>query len=393
MKRKTGSRGPSRILIPRCSNFTGYKPCFPGARCLEECADFRPIGKTILLINLDAMGNVLATTALLAPLKRKYPRSRVSWVTLGGAAPLLLQNPFVDRVYAWEPENLLILQQMNFDLVLNIDKSRRSAALAMAVRAKKKMGFGLNGDGVIIPLNKEAFENYRLGLDDHLKFRVNTKTVPQLQCEEFGLRYRRDPYVLPLTAGEEEYCRAYRQANGLRASDLVVGFNTGCSELYPNKKMTIDQHVSLIRRLAEIPGVRQVIVGGPEDTARNSEIERRAPGMVLNTPTNEGVRRGICYVNVCDAVITGDSFGMHIAIALRKHVIAWFGVSCPAEIDLFGRGIKLIPEGLECSPCWKHQCPYTLECIQMIDLDAMVREIARLRGAAGDRSTTADTHA
>ena len=100
---------------------------------------------------------------------------------------------------------------------------------------------------------------------------------------------------------------------------------------------------------------------------------------MISTPTTEGVRRGICYENVCDVVVTGDSFGMHVAVGLKKQVIVWFGVSCPQEIDLFDRGIKLIPEGLECSPCWKKSCPYNLECIQLIDLDRIVGEVDRLR--------------
>jgi heptosyltransferase-2 len=72
---------------------------------------------------------------------------------------------------------------------------------------------------------------------------------------------------------------------------------------------------------------------------------------------------------------------MHVAIGLKKHVIAWFGVSCPQEIDLYGRGIKLVPEGLACSPCWKHECPYSLECVQMVDLERIVEEILRVREA------------
>ncbi len=94
--------------------------------------------------------------------------------------------------------------------------------------------------------------------------------------------------------------------------------------------------------------------------------------MVVNTPTTEGVRRGLCYINLCDVVISGDSFGMHASIGLKKHMIVWFGLTCPQEIDLFDRGIKLIPEGLACAPCWKRECPYNLECIQMVDLDAVV---------------------
>jgi heptosyltransferase-2 len=77
-------------------------------------------------------------------------------------------------------------------------------------------------------------------------------------------------------------------------------------------------------------------------------------------------------MEICDLVISGDSFGMHMAIALRKYVIAWFGLSCAAEIELYERGEKLVPEGLECSPCWRRVCPYNLECIDMIDLNRII---------------------
>lgn len=372
-------------IIPECKHFNGYKPCFPGLNCLEECARHEPIGTKILIVNLDAMGNVLVTTSILPALKRKYPQSSIFWITLGNAAPLLRHNPHLDRVYLWEPEQWLILQQMTFDVVLNVDKSRRSCAFTMGLRAAAKLGFGLNAHGAIIPLNPEAEENYRLGLDDHFKFKVNQKTVPQLQCEQFSLEYRRDPYTLVLSDEERQFCMAYRQEHGLDNGDLVVGFNTGCSELYPNKKMTVEQHVTLIERLGLLPGVRLVLVGGPEDTVRNAEIVRRAGRSVLSTPTTEGVRRGLCYIECCDLIVTGDSFGMHAAIGLGKHVIAWFGLSCWTEVDLYDRGAKLIPEGLHCAPCWKQVCPYNLECIQMIDLDAIlghVRSFLELRRTA-----------
>jgi heptosyltransferase-2 len=384
MKKKAARRKPSvpRFVPPHCKHFTGYKPCFPGTRCYEKCVDFDPIGTRILLINLDAMGNVIATTSILPAIKRKYPESTITWITEKRTASLLQHNPLVDRIFAWEPENWLILQQMRFDVVMNVDKSRRSGSLAMSLRAKSKLGFGMNTDGQIVPFTKDATTNYRLGLDDDLKFHENRKTISELQCEEFRLKYRRDEYILPLSEEERAFSRQYAAEHGLEGQgSIVVGFNTGCSELYPNKKMTIEQHGILIRRLAEIPGLKLLLIGGPEDTIRNAEIARQGEGRVLNTPTTEGLRRGLCYESLCDVVITGDSFGMHAAIGLRKHVIVWFGVSCPAEIDLFGRGVKLIPEGLACSPCWKHECPYNLECIQMIDLDRIVREVQLFAGA------------
>ena len=98
-------------------------------------------------------------------------------------------------------------------------------------------------------------------------------------------------------------------------------------------------------------------MGGNEDTERNLKIyeslSENIKKNIIYTPTNSGIRNGACFMNICDIVITGDSFGMHLAIALKKYVIAWFGLSCWSEIDLYERGEKLIPEGLECAPCWK----------------------------------------
>jgi len=41
-------------------------------------------------------------------------------------------------------------------------------------------------------------------------------------------------------------------------------------ELYPNKKMTVEQHVELIHRLSGTDGIRMMLLGGPEDTFRNA---------------------------------------------------------------------------------------------------------------------------
>lgn len=340
-KRKPQPLRTTKILrIPDCPHFTGYKPCYPGVNCaVDGCYERKKKCVRILIVNLDAMGNVLMTTSILPAIKRKYPNSVITWITLKNACQLLDNNQYIDKVFVWEPESWLILGSMKFDIVMNVDKSQRSGAFTMGVHAGKKLGYGLNDRGQIIPLNKEAEYNYLLGLDDHLKFRVNTRTVSEILHQTMKLDYRHDEYVLNLSEEENHFCDRYAQEQGLDTAKLVVGFNTGCSTLYPNKKMTLDQHVVLINRFhEELPHARLVLLGGLEDTERNTEIARRVEDKVLSTPTAEGVRHGICYENLCDVVITGDSFGMHVAIGLKKYVIAWFGLSCWAEVDLYGRG-------------------------------------------------------
>ncbi len=91
---KTAKPKKSKALkVPDCRHFHGYKPCFPGTDCLDRCVDPAPHGTRILIINLEAMGNVLVTTTLLPALKRKYPVSTITWITLRNAYRLLDNNP------------------------------------------------------------------------------------------------------------------------------------------------------------------------------------------------------------------------------------------------------------------------------------------------------------
>ena len=362
--------------IPDCKRFTGYKPCFPDHNCWEDgCIDNIPVGAKFLIINLDAMGDVLMTTAQLPGIKRKRPASTIWWITLKNAAPLLYNNRFIDNVLTYDVESLSILSQMKFDYVLNVDKSKRSCAILNSVNGRKKLGFGLNKNGQIVPVNVGAQYNYNLGMDDHLKFKVNQRTGQDYLAETFRLQYNKDEYIFDFTNDELKFIEDYKKKVKLKKTDFIVGFNTGCSNLYPNKKMTVEQHISLINKLLKKKKYKIALFGGPEDTERNKKIYSKFRGKIINTPTEDGLRKGACYESIADVIITGDSLGMHLGIALKKYMIVWFGVSCWTEIELYNRGVKLFHEDLACSPCWKKECPYNLECIKMIDQKRIVDEV------------------
>lgn len=367
------------LNIPRCKNFSGYKPCVSYTDCLVNGCQYdtpeNRMGTKILIISLDALGNVLDNTPILKSIKKKYPESTIYWLTLPNAKNILANNPLIDKLFFLTDEDKMILRNMKFDYLMNADKSVYACSFANEVKAKEKLGFLLNEDGKIIPANENAYYSYRLGNDDRLKFRENERTGIEILHEVFGLKYEFDECIYEFTEEEKDFIEKYKDQIGYDNLFTYVGFNTGCSELFPNKKMTIEQHVQLISELLFYDNLKVVLLGGREDTERNKIIYDSFPDFhgdrIINTPSDEGIRKGACYMDIADIVVSGDSFGMHLAIALKKYVIAWFGLSCAAEIELYGRGVKLIPEGLECSPCWKRVCPYNLECISMIDLPKM----------------------
>ncbi len=355
-----------------CRRFTGYKPCAPGRLC-EACDNPEPWGLRVCLIALDALGAVIQATSLLPAIHREWGPVTITWVTLPAHRPVFAGNDLVWEVLPYDAETISILQRMRFDIVVNVDKTRRSAALAESIPAGRRLGFGLSPRGQIVPMNAEAEYLYRLGLDDELKFRRNDRPGTRILAEALGLGWQRDPYVLRLLPEEAAFVVRWRQEVGA-AERPLVGYNTGCSALFPNKKLTVERHVELIRRARTIaPHARHVLLGGAAETERNRRIARAAGGDVLTSPTTEGLRRGILYVAACDVVVTGDTAALHMAVGLGKHVVAWFGLSCAAEIDLYDRGVKVVAD-VPCAPCWKRACAEPI-CLDAVDLEAMVEGI------------------
>lgn len=180
----------------------------------------------------------------------------------------------------------------------------------------------MNNDGKILPANEEAVYNYEMGIDDELKFRKNSKTGSQIIHETFALKYNRDEYVFNFSNKDNDFIEKYKMQINYDRNKVYVGFNTGCSNLFPNKKMTIEQHVVIINELGRYDDLKILLLGGNEDTERNlkiyDNIDKNIQKGVIYTPTNLGIRNGACFMNVCDVIITGDSFGMHLAIALKN---------------------------------------------------------------------------
>lgn len=356
------------VPVPDCKLFTGFKPCEPNKEC-KTCQDSVPIGFRILIINFNAMGDVLRNTSILKAIKRKYPISDITWLTTSRNTALLFNNAYIDRVASYHAEEVLFLQAQEFDAIFNLDKDKVACSLTNNLKAKEKLGFGLNRNGAIIPLNAEATYLFELGVNDNLKFKKNTRVMSDIMCEMLKLDYQRDGIILNLTTEEKNYVDRYRYEIGVHEGEIVIGLNTGCSEDFPNKKMSIEQHIELIQKLTTIPKVRCILFGGPEDTARNHQIAEYLGYKVIATPTKMGQRHGITLFDLADIIISGDALGMYAGIALKKYIIALFGVTCQSETDLYDNGIKIYPKELACSPCWKKDCPYDLECITQIDLD------------------------
>lgn len=94
---------------------------------------------------------------------------------------------------------------------------------------------------------------------------------------------------------------------------------------------------------------------------------KKLKGLAIPTGTENTLREFVSLVDLCQVMVTGDTLALHVSIALRKRLVAYFGPTSDAEIDLYGRGEKVLPV----SPC---QCYYQNQCTQKISCMDNLRE-------------------
>ncbi|MFQ5895454.1 MAG: glycosyltransferase family 9 protein, partial [Nitrospinota bacterium] len=372
-----------------CRHYLGDRPCRFGRPCVG-CPHYDPMGTRILIIKTAALGDVLRTTALLPGLKWHYPQSHITWLTgAGSAMELLRDNPLVDVLLPFGEASLIALSAQRFDLLVSLDKEAPPAAAAVRVEASRKVGFRLTPHGTLGIFNPESAYALALGLDNELKFFRNQKTYQGIIYEMVGLEYRGEEYIFGYPEADGERARARLAAQGAAEGDQLVALCPGAGSTFANKNWTPEGYSQLIGWLRSVhrtsvhrtraPGVQVLLGGGPEDAPLLDRIAQRVGPPLLLSGTDNAIPQFAALLDRCALVVAGDSLPMHLAIALRKPVVAIFGPTCAQEVELYGRGEKVVT-GIECSPCYKRRCDFAVTCMTAIGWERVARAVeAQLR--------------
>ena len=377
---------PVEAIKHDCRHYTGYKPCGKAETCID-CPFYEPQGLRVLVLKLASMGDVLRTTSILSGLRKKHGRVHVTWVTAAESHELIQEHPHIDRLLTYSAETLAILLAEEFDLLLNFEKDPVACALANIVRAKKKKGFCHSPAGALDAFDADTHYALQLGLDDELKFRLNRKSYPEIIYEMAGMHYRGEEYHLPLSPVQQQWCRDFKAERYKRTEETWVGVHTGCGRIFATKQWTMEGFAELIESLYGLDNVRVVLFGGPLEKEFNATLVKRCQSVyggaaLLDAGCDNSLGRFCALVDACDVMVCADTLAMHVAIALRKRVVVFFGSTAEAEVDLFHRGRKIISH-FDCSPCYRSACDQSPTCMEelapVIVFHAVRREINILR--------------
>jgi len=372
-----GPDSAAREIAFDCRFFLGDRPCVwhKASGVLCTCDYYQQIEQRLLIIKLDAMGDVLRTTALLPALADAHPRSAIAWITRRESLPLLRGNPYITEIFNYGEDALVQLQARTFDRVINLDAGKTSAGLAALARSKQKDGFILDARGCVQPTNAAARRWLEMGLFDDLK-RRGAKTYQERMLEIIGLPAAPHRYVLELTEEERRRGREHLERLGVDLAYPVIGLNTGAGGRWQLKQWREDGYLELIDRLASRHRAQFVLLGGPEECERHRRLVARSRVRLIDSGCDNPVRHFAAIVAACALIVAGDTLAMHLSLALGRRTIVLFGPTSAPEIEMYGLGEKVVPV-MECLACYKPTCDFVPNCMDLITTDMVEAAVER----------------
>lgn len=311
----------------------------------------------ILIIKTGALGDVLRTTSILPGLRARDGEAHVTWVTAPPAVDLVRLHPLVERVVPVDFGSAVIVDAAAaelagpWDQVISLDDEEPHCRFASRIETARLTGATWDEAAGARRYTADAAPWFDMGLlsvhgkerADRLKLE-NRRTHADLLAEVVGVA--KGAPELPREPASEAFGRAFAERRALHAHGPVLGLNTGAGGRWTSKALSVERTAEVVREVhRSLRGeVTFLLLGGRDEAERNARIleaVREGP-RVVDGGTDNALLEFAALVGHCDLLLASDSLALHVAVARRVPVVAFFAPTSAAEIDLFGRGEKVV---------------------------------------------------
>ncbi len=149
------------------------------------------------------------------------------------------------------------------------------------------------------------------------------------------------------------------------------------AEYGPAKRWPAAYYAELARSMRD-RGWDVWLFGSEKDQPVCAEIVAAAEESV-DLSGRTSLAQALDLMSLADAVVSNDSGLMHVAAALGKRLVAIYGSSDPGFTPPLNPEAKVLSLGLECSPCFKRECPLGhLKCLRDLGVERVVAALDEL---------------
>jgi ADP-heptose:LPS heptosyltransferase len=273
--------------------------------------------RSLLLVQLYHLGDVLLATPAVRAARRAFPHARIDFVTGAAGAEALGGNAQLNAVHVWErgvrPRLRLMraLRDARYDAVVDFHSRPSTAQLVLATRATVRIG--LEGRGP------------RTLAYTHVLPRERGPVYMALQklrlLAPLGIDPRSADLRLELTPGDadREHARATLRAHGLDAGAPVVAISPVSRHAF--KQWGSERWAAVADRLADA-GARILITSGPGELDQAAAVAAAMRNPAVWRYGETSVKQLAALYQRCTLWLGNDGGAKHVAAAVGTPTIA-----------------------------------------------------------------------
>ena len=168
---------------------------------------------------------------------------------------------------------------------------------------------------------------------------------------------------------------------GLQRDRRILALCPG-AEFGPAKRWP-EAHYAAVARAKLEQGWQVWLFGSAKDREVTEGIDRLAGDACANLAGRTTLEETVDLLACAAAVVSNDSGLMHIAAAVDVPVIAVYGSTDPGYTPPYSDRARVVRLDLECSPCFKRECPLGhLDCLMKLAPERVLAVLDDLEGKA-----------
>jgi lipopolysaccharide heptosyltransferase I len=338
------------------------------------------MARSILIVRLGALGDLVHALPAAAALRTAWPDARIDWLVDGRYAALLELVPVVDKTFviggpAREPVLPVIraLRRARYDLAIDFQGLLKSAALTRAVGARETVGFV--APQLREPLASVFYSRRVRGDDSGHVVRKNLSLVEALGVSGPAI-------ASPLNATESTVPGAVRQLLQLDARGRFGVINPGAG--WPNKQWPAGRYGAIAAHLLARHGMPSVVTWGRGERALADAVAAASGGAAAVAPST-AVADLVELSRAAAIFVAGDTGPMQLAAAVGTPVVGVFGPTNPLRNGPWDPADAWVSRFDDCECHHKRRCRRETPCIDTITTEEVAAAVDRRLGGGGER--------
>lgn len=328
--------------------------------------------KTILVIKLSSLGDIIHTLPVAWALKDIYQDAHLTWMVNASYRGLLEICPAIHEVLFFERNKkngifrslLSILRLIGkirrekFDLVIDLQGLLRSGLIGWLSGGKKVLGLESAREGsrwlydIKVPVPKKksihAVDRYLL-IPEYLGWTGSPRFQIKIQPDE------------------DRFIDGFLKAEKARTYLPLIGIHPVAR--WKTKVWSLNNFARLADLISATEKFQLVLLGSEEDQKQIIQMIHMMKYSPVIATGKFNLKQLTAFLKRSSLLITTDSGPMHLAAAMESPLLAIFGATDQRKTGPYKMENDVIFKNIQCRPCLKRTClnsGYPMECMERI---------------------------